>query len=244
MEQEYGFLILIAIIAFLYASVGHGGASGYLALMVLFGISPALMKPSALLLNLFVSSIAFYQYYRQGHFKWKILFPFIILSIPLSFVGAHISIPVHIYKLILACCLILAILRLLGAYGRGKIVKIEGVKFIPALTIGGVLGFVSGMIGIGGGILLSPILLLLHWADMKQTAAVSAAFIFLNSVAGLAGATLGASSFSPNIILWAVTAVVGGTAGSFYGSAKFSHTVLKYILSVVLLFACFKLVIS
>src|SRR6185295_18916458 len=112
------FLVLIVIVAFLYASVGHGGASGYLALMVLFGISPEVMKPSALMLNLFVSAIAFVQYNRQGFFKWKILMPFILLSIPLSFIGAKIHIDTHTYKIILAACLLIATIRILGLLGK------------------------------------------------------------------------------------------------------------------------------
>jgi uncharacterized membrane protein YfcA len=238
------FLFLIPIVAFLYASVGHGGASGYLALMVLFGISPALMKPSALVLNIFVSAIAFFQYYRQGHFKWKLLVPFIILSIPLSFLGAKIHIDVHTYKLILAGCLVIATIRILGFSGKASETGIKELKFIPALLIGGLLGFVSGMIGIGGGILLSPVLLLLHWSNMKQTAAVSAAFIFLNSISGLAGASLSAQSFSSEIYLWAGLAIIGGTAGAWYGSLKFSPLVLKYVLSLVLFSACIKLIFS
>jgi uncharacterized membrane protein YfcA len=244
MYQEVGFLLLIAVVAFLYSSVGHGGASGYLAVMVLFGISPQLMKPSALLLNLFVSSIAFIQYYRHGYFRWKLLLPFIILSIPLSFIGAKIQIDTHTYKIILAACLLIATLRILGLFGKSDNAKLKEVKFIPALFIGGILGFVSGMIGIGGGILLSPVLLLLHWSDMKQTAAVSAAFIFLNSVSGLAGASIGSEVFSSNIYLWTAAAIIGGSAGAFYGSRKFNYVVLKYILSTVLLFACTKLFIG
>lgn len=242
--MEYLFLLLIPVVAFLYASVGHGGASGYLALMVLFGISPALMKPSALVLNIFVSAIAFIQYYRQGHFKWKILLPFIILSIPMSFLGAKIQIDVHTYKLILAGCLVVATLRILGFSGKSSETGIKELKFILALLIGGLLGFVSGMIGIGGGILLSPVLLLLHWSNMKQTAAVSAAFIFLNSISGLAGASLSSQSFSSEIYLWAGLAILGGTAGAWYGSRKFNPIIIKYVLSLVLLFACLKLVIS
>lgn len=240
---ELYLLLLISIIAFLYASVGHGGASGYLALMVLFGMSPVVMKSSALLLNIFVSAIAFIQYYRQGYFKWKTLLPFIILSIPFSFIGAKIQIETHTYKIILAVCLLIATLRLLGVFGKNDGTKIREVKFFPALFIGGVIGFISGMIGIGGGILLSPVLLLLYWADMKQTAAVSAAFIFLNSVSGIA-ATSTAQLFSSHVYMWIIAAMVGGTAGAFYGSSKFNHVVLRYILSVVLLFACTKLVIS
>ncbi len=241
--MEIYFLLLIFIVAFMYASVGHGGASGYLALMVLFGISPVVMKSSALLMNIFVSAIAFIQYYRHGYFKWKLLLPFILLSIPLSFIGSKIHIETHTYKIILAICLSMATLRLLGVFGKST-GEIREVKFIPALIIGGILGFISGMIGIGGGILLSPILILLNWADMKQTAAVSAAFIFLNSVSGIAGATGGSQAFSPEIYSWTMVAVIGGTTGSFFGSRKFNHVVLRYVLSIVLLFACTKLIIT
>ena len=244
MDPNYFFLFLIPFVAFLYASVGHGGASGYLALMVLFGISPALMKPSALILNIFVSAIAFIQYYRQGYFKWKILFPFILLSMPLSFLGAKIQIDSHTYKLILAGCLIIATFRILGFSTKNSEKKTKELKFVPALLIGGLLGFISGLIGIGGGILLSPVLLLLHWANMKQTAAVSAAFIFLNSVSGLAGASVSAQNFSTEIYLWTGLAIIGGTAGAWLGSSRFNPVVIKYVLSLVLIFACIKLVIS
>lgn len=244
MFPEIYFLVLIAIVAFLYASVGHGGASGYLALMVIFGISPMMMKPSALILNLFVSAIAFFQYYRQGYFKWKLLFPFIITSIPLSFIGAKIHIDAHTYKIILAACLFLAILRLLGIFGKTDIEKTKEINLPSALIIGGIIGFISGMIGIGGGILLSPVLLLLHWAKMKETAAVSALFIFLNSLAGIAGAFSSLENISSQIYLWALVGIIGGTAGAYYGSSRFNNNVLKYILSIVLIFACIKLVIT
>jgi len=242
--QEYYFLVLIAVVAFMYASVGHGGASGYLALMVIFGISPALMKPSALVLNIIVSAISFAMYYRSGHFKWKILLPFVILSIPLSFLGARINIDARTYKIILGICLLIATLRLVGVFGKANFQDTREIKFVPAMLIGGVLGFVSGMIGIGGGILLSPVLLLLKWADMKQTAAVSAAFIFVNSVAGITGAASSHQSFSPEIYAWVLAAVVGGSFGAFYGSSIFRYSVLKYILSAVLLFASTKLFIG
>src|SRR6185369_4930375 len=140
MTSEIYFLLLISMVAFLYASVGHGGASGYLALMVLFGISPVVMKSSALFLNIFVSAIAFVQYYRQGHFRWKLLVPFIILSVPLSFIGAKIHIEIHIYKIILAVCLLIATLRLLGLFGRKSGTEIREVSFFPALIMGGMIG--------------------------------------------------------------------------------------------------------
>ncbi|MEI6594631.1 MAG: sulfite exporter TauE/SafE family protein [Bacteroidota bacterium] len=244
MTSEIIFILLIAIVAFLYASVGHGGASGYLALMVIFGISPLMMKPSALILNIFVSAIAFFQYYRQGFFRWKLLLPFIITSIPLSFIGAKIHIDVHTYKIILAACLFLAILRLIGLFGKSDSEKINEVNIPLALFIGGIIGLISGMIGIGGGILLSPVLLLLHWAKMKETAAVSAVFIFLNSLSGIAGAFSSLENISSQIYIWAAFGIVGGTAGAYYGSSRFNIVVLKYILSIVLVFACVKLVIT
>jgi uncharacterized protein len=242
--QEIYLIILIAVVAFLYASVGHGGASGYLALMVLFGISPQLMKPSALLLNIFVSGISFYMYYRKGHFKWQLLLPFIILSIPMAFVGASITIEKHTYEIILAICLIIATLRLVGVFGKASFTELKEIKFVPAMLIGAVLGFVSGMIGIGGGILLSPILLLLKWADLKQTAAVSAAFILLNSISGMAGATMTRQVINPEMYLWVAAAVSGGLLGAYLGSSRFNTVVLRYILSVVLLFASTKILLG
>jgi len=244
MSSEIILILLIAIVAFLYASVGHGGASGYLALMVIFGISPLLMKPSALILNLFVSAIAFFQYYKQGYFRWKILTPFILTSIPLSFIGAKIQIEAHTYKIILAVCLFFAILRLIGIFGKTDSEKTKEINITAALFIGGIIGLISGMIGIGGGILLSPVLLLLHWAKMKETAAVSAIFIFLNSLSGIAGAFSSMNNISSQIYIWSAVGIIGGTAGAYYGSSRFNNNVLKYILSIVLIFACVKLVIT
>ena len=212
--------------------------------MLFRSISPLMMKPSALILNIFVSAIAFFQYYRQGFFRWKLLLPFIITSIPLSFIGAKIHIDVHTYKIILAACLFLAILRLIGLFGKNDSEKINEVNIPLALFIGGIIGLISGMIGIGGGILLSPVLLLLHWAKMKETAAVSAVFIFLNSLSGIAGAFSSLENISSQIYIWAAFGIVGGTAGAYYGSSRFNIVVLKYILSIVLVFACVKLVIT
>ena len=203
-----------------------------------------MMKPSALILNLFVSAIAFFQYYKQGFFKWKILLPFIITSIPLSFIGAKIHVDAHTYKVILSACLFLAILRLVGLFGKSDPEKINKLNIPFALIIGGIIGLISGMIGIGGGILLSPVLLLLHWAKMKETAAASALFIFLNSLAGIAGAFPSLENISSQIYIWAAVGIIGGTVGAYYGSSRFNTVVLKYILSIVLLFACIKLVIT
>lgn len=180
-DSIYLFYGLLFVIAFLYASVGHGGASGYLALMAIFSFSPEVMKPTALLLNLFVSAVSFIQFYRGGHFKWKIFWPFAIASVPMAFAGAHITVDGFIYKKILGALLIIPVIRFFF-FPNIKVGEIKKTNFALSLLIGGAIGFLSGMIGIGGGIILSPVLLLLKWTDQKQTAAISAAFIFVNSL--------------------------------------------------------------
>src|SRR6478672_6255509 len=200
------FYIALFILAFLYASVGHGGASGYLALMAIYGISPDVMKPTALLLNLFVSVVSFIQFYRGGHFKMNLFWPLALGSVPFAFIGGSIHMDASIYKII--------------------------------------LGFLSGLIGIGGGIILSPILLLLGWSNMKQTAAISALFIFVNSLAGLMGQLSKGIQFNPDMYTYVAVAFVGGLCGAYLGSIKFSQNVLKYALAVVLALAAYKLLFT
>lgn len=239
---DFIFLAILFGVAILYSSVGHGGASGYLALMALFGISTVVMRPSALVLNLFVSAISFYSFYRNNHFKFSLLWPFIVTSVPFSFWGGTISIEPKIYKVILGIFLFIAILRMFASPKKTK----EHLKQINrpiAAGIGIFLGFLSGLIGIGGGIILSPILLLLGWANMKQTAAVSAAFIFVNSSAGLSGMLLQEASFDPGIAYMVLASVAGGLIGSNLGSFRFSNTHLQYALGVVLFFASIKLIV-
>ncbi|MEP7267506.1 MAG: sulfite exporter TauE/SafE family protein [Saprospiraceae bacterium] len=178
--------MLLFLVAFLYSSVGHGGASGYLALMAFFSFAPETMWPTALMLNIFVSLIAFIQYYRSGHFKWQLFWPFAIASIPAAFIGGLIVVDAKIYKTILGVLLLFPVVRLGGVKFNAEETQKEQ-KLFTSLIIGALIGLFSGMIGIGGGIILSPIILLLHWANMKQTAAVSALFILVNSMAGLAG---------------------------------------------------------
>ncbi len=226
----------------MYASVGHGGASGYLALMALFGVSTIYIRSSALLLNLFVSAVSFYAYYRAGYFRLKILTPFVIGSIPMAFIGARININPQLYKYILGVFLVIAVARMV--YTPKSYAK-EFIKFnfIFAFFIGTVLGFFSGLIGIGGGIILSPLLLLIGWTNIKETAAVSAIFIFLNSAAGIIGLLSVGVSFSPDVLLWAVVATAGGLVGAYGGSLKLSMVKLKYLLAFVLLMASLKLLL-
>ena len=202
--MEIIFILLLFITAWLYSSIGHGGASGYLALMAIFGVETMYMRTSALTLNLFVAGISFIAYYRAGYFRFKLLLPFIVGSMPAAYFGAMIKIDPHIYKIILGICLLIAIGRIL--YKHLSPVKIDytlkNPHFLSAVLIGIFLGFLAGMIGIGGGIILSPILILFKWATIKESSAVSALFIWLNSLTGLLGTLSTGITISPEIILW------------------------------------------
>jgi uncharacterized membrane protein YfcA len=234
------FLILLFVVAFLYSSVGHGGASGYLALMAIAGISPSIMKSSALILNLFVAGVAFSSFYRAGHFKLKVLWPFAVASMPMAFVGAHLFINPTLYKIILGICLLISVAwMILKPQLKDRPIKEPSLAI--ALIVGAILGFVSGIIGIGGGILLSPLLIFLNWSTIKQTAGISAAFIVLNSFSGLAGLVQNGLSFDRYSMLWILAAFAGGLSGSYVGSRKLSVKWLRYILAVVLFSAAIKL---
>ncbi len=237
------FYFLLFIVAFLYASVGHGGASGYLALMAIFSITPEVMKPTALLLNLFVSLTAFIQFYRGKHFNWKIFLPFAIASVPMAFLGGLIIVDGTIYKKILGLLLIIPIIRFLF-FSNIQVNELKKSNTILSIGIGGIIGFLSGLIGIGGGIILSPVLLLLKWTDQKRTAAISALFIFVNSIAGLAGQLTKGIHFNINMLWYVIIAFAGGLCGSYFGSLQFKQNVMKYLLASVLMLAAYKLLLT
>jgi uncharacterized membrane protein YfcA len=239
----YLFYALLLLVAFLYASVGHGGASGYLALMAIFSFSPDVMKPTALLLNLFVSLTSFIQFYRGKHFKVHLFWPFALASIPMAYLGGMVMVDGTIYKKILGILLIVPILRFLF-FNNFKVTEIRKSNILLSLLIGSGIGFLSGLIGIGGGILLSPVILLLKWGDQKQTAAVSALFIFVNSLAGLAGQLTRGIHFSADMAAYVGVAFAGGLAGAYFGALKFNQTILKNILACVLIFAAYKLLFT
>lgn len=238
---EILFYVSLLTVAFIYSSVGHGGASGYLALMAFFSFTPEVMRPTALMLNVFVSLIAFAQYYRSGFFQWKLFLPFAIASFPAAFLGGLITVDTGLYKKILAVLLIFPVIRLAGIKFQSE-QAVKKMNIYAALLIGVVIGLLSGMIGIGGGIILSPVILLLHWADMKHTAAVSALFVFVNSIAGLAGIFTKDFHFNNEMGLMIVFALTGGIAGAYLGAKKFESVILKRFLAVVLLIASIKLI--
>lgn len=231
-------IALLAIMAFLYASVGHGGASGYLAVMALFVIAPPVMKQTALLLNLGVSLMSFIAFYRQGYFKWNLFWPFALGSIPAAFLGARIPLTDSTYKQILGACLFLAVIRMVISLKEGTRRSLPAV--IGVFT-GAAIGLLSGMIGIGGGIILSPLLLLFRWASLKEAAAVSALFIFVNSVAGLAGLKTWIPIDQSQMLYWLIASLVGGFLGARWGAGIASNTKVKWILALVLIIASLKL---
>lgn len=239
--MELYWYFLLAAIAFLYASVGHGGASGYLALMALMGIETLAMRTTALTLNLFVSMAAFLMYYQKEYFRARLLLPFALSSVPMAYLGARLHVDPTIYKIMLGIALLIATARMLISPKQGK--SVVPFSFTLALFVGAALGFFSGMIGIGGGIILTPFLIIIGWANLKEAAAVSALFIFLNSLSGLAGIMNSGYQLIPGFYGWIIIGTGAGLAGSWWGSGKLSVTSLKYVLSAILIMASYKLFI-
>lgn len=250
MRMEYSFIFLICVlvflVAFLYSTVGHGGASGYLAVLSLFAFPTDEMASTALLLNVMVAGIAFYYYYHSGYFSFKLTIPFLLSSVPLAFIGGMINIPKQFYSFLLIIALIAAALRLMIKFDSDT----KGnLKYIPpskqlALPIGGAIGFISGVVGVGGGIFLSPIILLLRWANPKFTAATSALFIVVNSIAGISGRIIDGRFTTGTLLPFLVAAILGGLTGSTWGSRKFSNLTLLKLLGIVLIIAAVKLLIT
>ncbi len=230
---------LFFLVAFLYASVGHGGASGYLALMALLGFSASVMKPTALLLNVMVSLIAFISFYRARHFRSQLLWPLIAASIPFAYLGSVIPVSEVLYKQILGVVLLLSIIRIVWESSEKPLTPAP--KWYVLFGIGAGIGLVSGMIGMGGGILLSPLLLLMGWSTQKQTAAISAIFIFLNSMAGIAGQLQTGFHLGPQTLGIIGFVLAGGWLGAYIGAEKLRAKNMKYILALVLVLAAAKL---
>jgi uncharacterized protein len=233
--------LLLLLVAFLYASVGHGGASGYIAVLTLFSIPLQVYKPVVLVLNIIIASIAFIQFYRAGYFKWNLAWPFLITSIPCAYIGSQFKTSEHVYNLILGIALVFPVIRLLMSTPKEK--KETKELYLPAALLwGAIIGLASGFLNIGGGIFLSPVIILLAYGNTKDAAAVSSLFIVCNSGAGLAAAGLSSNSFTNTSYMWIAAAVVGGLAGAYLGSHKFKLTTVRYILSAVLCIAAVKLI--
>ena len=233
------------VAAFLYASVGHGGASAYIAAMAIAGIAPAEMRPIALMLNVLVSSLATYKFWRAGHFRWALFWPFAAVSIPAAYLGGAITLPGTAYKVLVGLVLLYAGWQLWWSARAGE--ELRPARRLPvplAMVIGAVLGVLSGLTGVGGGIFLSPILLLFGWAGTKQTSAVAAPFILVNSMAALAAGFVRNTTPPPDYAWWLMAAVLlGGWVGAEYGSRRFANPLIRQVLAVVLGIAGGKMVL-
>jgi uncharacterized membrane protein YfcA len=235
---------LILAVALLYSTVGHAGASGYLASMALFGIAPAVMKPTALTLNILVALVGTVQFQRAGFFSWRIFWPFAVASIPAAFVGGAITLPVVAYKLIVGVVLLYSAFRLFLTAPRADAVEIRRVPIWLALVLGAAIGLLSGLTGVGGGIFLSPLLLLMRWAKTRETSGISATFILVNSIAGLLGHVSAVAQVPRQAILvWAPPALVGGWIGSELGTRRLPIAGIRRWLAVVLILAGVKLIL-
>ena len=243
MEHALLGAVLIFVAALLYSAVGHAGASGYLAAMSLLGVAPAAMRPTALILNVVVAIIGTIQFVRAGYFRWSLFWPFAIASVPAAYLGGRLSLPGNWYRIVVGIVLLLSALRFAITLRTPD--QARRTAPLPlSLLIGAVLGLLAGLTGVGGGIFLSPVLLLTGWANLRTTAATSVAFILVNSAAGLVAqhAALGAvGNIAPT---WAVAAAAGGLIGSHLGSRRLPSPALRGVLAVVLVAAGLKLVLA
>jgi len=237
------FCLWLAVIAALYGSVGQSGASGFVALMALYGFAPITLKATALALNILVSAVIAWQFARSGHFRWPILRPFLLGSLPAAWLGGAISLPGHWFQFLLGILLIIAGLSLLI---RRLDVTVSDSAPPPfaALVAGAIIGLVSGLTGMGGGILLAPLLLWQRWASVRTTAAITAVFILLNSVLALLGHLSHAGSLPGNLHWFAAAAMAGGMVGARIGSRFLRAATVRTILALTLMFAGFRLLSS
>lgn len=243
-SETIAIALLFFIGAALYASVGHGGASSYLAVMGLFSFSPAVMKPTALALNILVAGVATVKFYRAGLFKWNLFWPFAVISIPAAFIGGATVLPPRWYKVLVGIVLLYAAVWMFRSSLKPTMREPHSPPLWAALISGLVIGFLSGLTGVGGGIFLSPLLLYMGWSETRATSAVAAPFILVNSVAGLLGHLSSVAALPAGIPLWGVAAVVGGWIGASYGSKGAPTPVLRQLLSLVLIVAGVKLVVG
>ncbi|MEO5720901.1 MAG: sulfite exporter TauE/SafE family protein [Chthoniobacterales bacterium] len=232
----------VVLVAFLYSSVGHAGASGYIAVMTLCGLSATFIRPTALILNILVATIGAFQFYRAGHFSWSLFWPFAVLSVPCAYLGGSLPLATWLLKPLIGSVLLFSAARLF--LRPGDPVNPQAPARPLALASGAGIGLLSGLTGTGGGIFLTPLLLLARWTYTKRAAAVSALFILVNSIAGLSGYIVSGQPV-PTFIWWlAVAAVIAGTLGSYFGSRRLPARAISLLLASVLVIAGFKLIFT
>ncbi|TNC15011.1 sulfite exporter TauE/SafE family protein [Methylobacterium terricola] len=227
--------------AALYTAVGHAGASAYIALMALFGVAPAVMRPTALVLNILVASVTSFRFLRAGMFRWRVLWPFLVGAVPLAFVGGAIQLPGAYYRPVVGMVLVLGAARLLWPGGRAVDPGPHDPPIWAGLIVGAGIGLLSGLTGTGGGIFLSPMLLFMGWSATKTASGVAALFIFCNSVAGLFGNLSIVRALPTDLPLFAASVLLGALVGTAFG-IRFAVPVIQRVLGLVLLVAGAKLI--
>lgn len=232
------------VVAILYSSVGHAGATGYLAVMALAGMSPALMKPTALTLNIIVASIATFKYYKRGAFSWALFLPLVLASFPFAYLGGRITLPPEYYKPVVGLFLLYAAWRAFATSKTDGSYDVRPVSWPILLLCGSLLGFLSGLTGVGGGVFLSPLMLLMCWAPVRVISGVAAAFILVNSISGMIGLLSKGILVAPGLPWWAMAVFVGGLIGAEYGSGRFKPVTIQRLLAITLLIAGIKLTSS
>ena len=241
---QYSFILLMAIglMAVLYSSVGHGGASGYLAAMALWGLLPEEMRPAALLMNIVVTSWLLYRFQPYKLMPYKLFWPLVIASTPLAFIGGLIKIDAEAYRLLVGLMLLLAAVRMLMINKAAE--STHQPTMIVVLLVGAILGFSAGLTGIGGGVFLSPILLIFGWCTIRQSTAVAAGFILLNSIGGLAGYIVSDQSWPMGAGWLVIAALAGCLFGGELAAHRASSLTLQKLLAAVLAIAAVKMVVT
>ncbi|MEP0546952.1 MAG: sulfite exporter TauE/SafE family protein [Rhodothermales bacterium] len=232
---------LVFVAAVLYASVGHGGASGYLAAMAFLGVAPPEMRPAALVLNVLVAGIGSVKFYRAGRFSWTAFWPFAAFSVPFAYIGGAATLPGAFYRPLVGLVLLYAAYRLLRQPRGVPSTPAGAAPHGVALAVGAVIGLLSGLTGVGGGIFLSPLLVLAGWTDVRTASGVAAAFILVNSVAGLLGQATQGAMLPPFLPGLAVAALAGGWIGAELGSRRLPAPAVRRLLGVVLIVAGLKM---
>lgn len=245
MEPEAAAPALFLLIAALYSSVGHAGASGYLAVMALLGFAPETIKPAALILNAVVAGIASWRYLRAGCFNRKVFWPVAMVALPLAFLGGGLELPARQFAIGAGLFLIAsALLMAWRALRKPDDREPRPMPVAAALAVGAPIGFISGIIGVGGGIFLSPVLIAGRWAALREVSGVSALFILLNSLAGLAGRMSMGLVLDPFLPWWLLAVAAGGLLGSWLGASRFGARAILIALFLVLMTAGLKLLIA
>lgn len=247
-EVEFFLALLFLVVAALYSSVGHAGASGYIAAMALLGFAPEQVRPTALALNLLVGGIGLFRFWRAGHVRWRNILPFVLASAPAAFFAAQVKLPRESYSLLLGTVLLVAAAGVFHSAKRAEITDSEDrdrrVPWLAGLLIGAAIGVLSGLTGTGGAIFLTPLLLFAHWMPTREASGTSVAFVWINSLTGLAGLLHGSGTLPGALPLWLVAVALGALLGTQLGLKWLPVKELRYALVVVLLIAAAKLIFA